>query len=199
MGKKAVDVVLFPEESVTEKAIEANAKLVERFGREIVLDRAGCLPHISLAMGCIEESDIGRAKGMLEKIVRERRLGELVTAGTAVSTNAAGEKVSAIVVAKTRELQRFHERVMEEFGAVFSYDVRAEMFYPSGEISESSLLWIKSYRERSSFRKYLPHITIGYGELEEAAGSMRFRAERVAMCHLGNHCTCRKIFVSVEL
>jgi hypothetical protein len=123
MGKKAVDVVLLPEESAAKGVIEANIKLVERYGRKIVLDEGRCLPHISLAMGCVEEDDIGRAKGMLEDIVKENPLGELLTAGVAVSVNRAGEKVSSIVVAKTRQLQRFHEKVMEVFGPVFSDDV----------------------------------------------------------------------------
>jgi hypothetical protein len=199
MGKKAIDVVLLPEGAMAGMAIEANGVLVERFGRAIVLDEAGCRPHISLSMGCIEDGDIGRAKGLLERIAGGNPLGELVTAGMAVNTNAVGEKVSAIVVAKTRVLQRLHEKVMEGFGPLFSYDVTVDMLYPGEEILESSLLWIKYYREKSAFRKFLPHITIGYGQLEEVPGSMRFRAERIAMCHLGNHCTCREVLASVEL
>ena len=58
MGRKAVDVVLLPSEQMMDKAIEANGELVKRFGGKIVLNRENCLPHISLAMGCVDERDI---------------------------------------------------------------------------------------------------------------------------------------------
>ena len=66
MGRIAVDVVLLPDETMTDKAIEMNAKLVKQFGSEIVLHKEKCLPHISLAMGCIDEEDITFIEKVLE-------------------------------------------------------------------------------------------------------------------------------------
>jgi hypothetical protein len=37
MSRIAVDVVLLPDEAMTDKAIEINAELVKKFGNEIVL------------------------------------------------------------------------------------------------------------------------------------------------------------------
>ena len=58
MNKIAVDVVLLPSDEMTDRAIRANTELVEKFGSEIVLNKKNCLPHISLAMGCINERDV---------------------------------------------------------------------------------------------------------------------------------------------
>ncbi len=77
MSRKAVDVVLLPDEAMTDRAIEINAELVERFGDEIVLNKESCLPHISLAMGCIEEADITPVEKVLEEIAKETSLPEL--------------------------------------------------------------------------------------------------------------------------
>ncbi len=199
MGKKAVDVVLLPEEAIMDKTIEVNRRLVERFGRKIVLDKESCLPHISLAMGCVDEKDIDNIGVVLRTIAGSLTLGCLKIVGVAVGTNSVGEKVSAFVMEKTRRLQMLHNEVMKELSGYFSYDVTADMLYPSGEVSDSSLFWIKYFREKSSFAKFLPHITIGYGEPEQYLFPQEFAASRLALCHLGNHCTCRKILVSVEL
>lgn len=198
MSKKAVDVVLLPDEVMAEKVIEANAKLVEKFGAEIVLDKEKCLPHISLAMGCIDESDIGEIEIVLRTIAQDFPQGPLRTAGIAVSTNTKGRKVSVLVVAKEKKLQSFHEEVMTELAEYMDSDVTESMIYPSGRIAGSSLLWIRNYRARSGFEKFLPHITLGYGELEDLSFPEQFTASKLALCHLGNHCTCREVLVSVE-
>ncbi|MHC4842594.1 MAG: hypothetical protein ACYTEE_02215, partial [Planctomycetota bacterium] len=71
MHKKAIDIVLLPEERITEKAIELNAKLVEKFGPKIVLDKNNCLPHISLAMGCIDDRDMSDISSTLKETIQK--------------------------------------------------------------------------------------------------------------------------------
>jgi 2'-5' RNA ligase len=199
MVKKAVDVVLLPEEAMMDRAIEENAKLVAKFGSEIVLDKSNCLPHISLAMGCINEADVVEIEKVFNKIAEERPVGKLKVCGIFTSVNAKGENVSVYVIEKTEQLQLLHEDVMERLHRYFSYDVTKEMIYGETNVAESTLLWIKKYHKRSSFANYLPHITIGYGWTKGLLSPIEFKASKLALCHLGNHCTCRKILVSVDL
>jgi len=199
MGKKAVDVVLLPDEAMTGEAIEANAELVRNFGKKIVLNKKDCLPHISLAMGCIDEKDVVSVEVILQSIAKECSLGDLKVLGVQVSENSAGEKVSAFEVEKTKELQSLHETVMESLEPYLGRDVTAEEVNDE-EVAETTLSWIKNYREESSFAKFFPHITIGYGELDNLPPfPIKFAASRLALCHLGNHCTCRRVLASVEL
>jgi 2'-5' RNA ligase len=197
MGKKAVDIVLLPDEAMTDRAIEANTELVRKYGAEIVLDKKSCLPHISLAMGCIEDSNISTAGKVLQQIAEQNPVGKLKIAGVQVAENVKGEKVSAFKVEKTQQLQAMHERVSQELNAYFSFDVTSDMIYGSEDVADTTLLWIRNYREKSSFERFSPHITIGYGQAEELAEPIEFRASQIALCHLGNHCTCRKVLVSV--
>jgi len=44
----------------------------------------------------------------------------------------------------------------------------------------------------------LPHISVGYGEITGLPSPIEFRATQLALCHLGNHCTCRKVLASAE-
>jgi 2'-5' RNA ligase len=224
MGKKAVDVVLLPDEAMTEEAIQANAELVKKFGKKISLNKKnsfdlvrrcspqvgsissprvaqdGCLPHISLAMGCVDEEDIALVERILRSITKECSLSELTVLGVQISKNAAGEKVSAFEVEKTEELQLLHEMVSEKLAPYLSCDVTSDMVCAEGEVEESTLLWIKNYRGKSSFDKFFPHITIGYGELSNFLSfPIKFAASKLALCYLGEHCTCRGILVSIEL
>jgi len=199
MSKIAVDVVLLPEGAMAERTIEANRELVDKFGEKIVLDKEKCLPHISLAMGCIEEKDIDAFGEILGETAEEAALEELVVVGIEVSENLLGEKVSVFEVERTEQLERFHYEVMEKVRPYFSYDVSGEMIYCGGEVAETTLEWIENYPEKSSFENFSPHITIGYGESGGMAFPIEFTASRLALCHLGNHCTCREVLVSVEL
>jgi len=77
MAKIAVDVVLLPSEEMAEKAIAANKELLKRNAAKIVLDKDKCLPHISLAMGCIDEKEIDEIDKILKAIANKTSLGQL--------------------------------------------------------------------------------------------------------------------------
>ncbi len=199
MSRKAVDVALLPSEAMMDRVIKVNAELVEKFSKKIVLNKENCLPHISLAMGCVAERDIADIEKVLEGITKESSVGNLRVLGIATSANSAGEKVLVLAVEKTDELQSLHEKVTDKLTGYLSYDVTSDMICGGEEIAESTLLWIKNYREKSSFANFSPHITIGYGEIVNGPFPIEFAVSKLALCHLGNHCTCRKILASYEV
>jgi len=198
MSRIAVDVVLLPSDEVAARAIEANMELLKQCPDKIVLDRENCLPHISLAMGCIDQRRIADAERILRAIAKERSLERLVSLGIRVTTNSAGEKVSVLELKKTPTLQSLHELVMNRLRAYLARHVTAEMVFSPPAAAESTLLWIRDYCEKSSFERFFPHITLGYGQLDDFPFPARFTAKTLALCHLGNHCTCRRILASVK-
>ena len=198
MSKIAIDVVLLPSDGMTDKAIEANRQLLRGGGDEIVLNKEGCLPHISLAMGCIDQPDIGHIGGILREIAGNCAVGRLRVAGIHVGASSTGKKVSAFQIEAAESLQSLHEEVMQKVGPYLSYDVAVDMLIGS-EVSESTLLWIRNYPRQSSFKDFFPHITIGYGEMSDFPSPVQFSPSRLALCHLGDHCTCRKVLASWAL
>jgi 2'-5' RNA ligase len=150
-------------------------------------------------MGCVDEKDIADVEKVLKPIAEQYPLGDLRVVGVIVSTNMLGEKVSVFEVEKTKSLQSLHEEVMENLAPYFSYDVTSDMIYAGAEVEESTLLWIKNYPEKSSFSNFSPHITIGYGEMNNFSFPIKFGVSKLALCHLGNHCTCREIILSIKL
>ena len=206
MAEIAVDVVLLPSEEMADKAIAANKELLKQCPDKIVLDKESCLPHISLAMGCINKRDIADIEKILQAIAKQSSLGQLSAIGIHTGTNSTGEQVSVLQIEKTETLQSLHEEVMEKLAPYFNYDVTADMVLSPPMASESTLAWIKNYSEKSSFEKFSPHITIGYGEINNflfppqgVLWTIKFTASKLALCHLGNHCTCRRILASAEL
>ena len=199
MSRIAVDAVLLPSEEVVAAAISANRELLKQCPDEIVLDKDSYLPHISLAMGCIDQRDLVCIERILQSIAEKRPPGHLVTLGISVGTNSVGQKVSVLELERTESLQSLHEEIMRGLAPHFSYQVTAEMVFSPPAAAESTLLWIRNYPEKSSFGRFFPHITLGYGHLDDFSFPPKFTALRLALCHLGNHCTCRRILASVQL
>ncbi|UCC97391.1 MAG: 2'-5' RNA ligase family protein [Phycisphaerales bacterium] len=199
MARIAVDVVLLPSEEVMDMAIEANRGLLRRDADKITLNKADCLPHISLAMGCIEETDIVNLGRILRPIAKNSAPGPLTVVGASVETDVAGDTVSVFKLKRTDRLQSLHETVMRELTPYFSYHLGADMVLSPPAASESTLRWIRDYPEKSSFENFSPHITIGYGQITDLPAAIEFHAAQLALCHLANHCTCRKVLTSEEL
>lgn len=199
MAKIAIDVVLLPSQELMDRVINANRGLLNRRTDNITLNKTDCLPHVSLAMGCIEETDIADIGTILHTVAENRLPGPLTVVAASIGTNATGEKVSLFDLKRTDKLQSLHETVMRELSPYFSYDVSAEMVLSPPSADEATLRWIKDYRQKSSFENFSPHITIGYGQIGDLPAPIEFHAAKLALCHLGNHCTCRKVLTSAEL
>jgi len=199
MAKIAVDVVILLSDEMTGLAIQANRELIQPSGGKITLNNDTCLPHISLAMGCIDEENIGRIEPILRETANESFPRELKVVGVYTGTSDTGGKVSLYHIEKTRTLQQLHENVMSNLSPYLTYDVRADMLLRPPEVEESTLAWIKNFPQQSSFAKFVPHITIGFGQANALDFPITFAPAKLALCHLANHCTCRKILVSVGI
>jgi len=199
MGQIAVDVVLLPDEAMTSRAIEINRRLVTNDHAEIVLNRKDCLPHISLAMGGIDEADVTAIQKRLESRARKTSVSQLRVVGVIASVNSRGETTSLLDVDRTEELQALHERVMQEMVPFFRYEVSEAMIHDD-VIAGTTLDWIRTYPQKAAYEHFRPHITIGSGQVPaDLSFPIPFRAARLALCHLGNHCTCRRVLAAVAL
>ena len=202
MPKLAVDIVLLPSEAMMDRAIDLNRLLLGHSNQGIILNKKDCLPHISLAMGCIEEEAVAPIHAVLAETAQQFPLLDLCAACVRAEKSAAGRIVSSIEIKRTAELQQLHEAIMRRLSPFFSYQVTAEMFFstpPEKTVDAAAISWVDSYPAQSSFTCFSPHITAGFGQSDHVLGPMRFRPAQLALCHLGNHCTCRRILAAVEL
>ncbi len=190
----AVDVVLLPPREVMEKAIEINRRIIDAEGNDIVLDMDKYIPHITLAMGCVEEKDLERVDFILNDIATSFRPVSMKT------VPSKGGK-AWIKIDKTRDIELLHEIVMIRMQKFFSYRVSTDMICHGEreEINDVTRDYIRKFPTASSFENYTPHITVGSGETAVEVGSFEFTSTELALCHLGNFCTCGKVLFSHTL
>lgn len=199
MTKLAVDIVLLPPDEIINLTVEFNRTLIKKFGRKIVLDKKHCLPHISLAMGCLDLGMLETARKILDRIAKETGKLDLTIDGIHIESRMDGNTNCLLRIEKTLRIQTLHERVMSELQSHFTYDADEAMFFSPEEIGSSTIQYVNTFREISGGKNFFPHITIGLGKLEPLKTPIHFTASTLALCHLGNHCTCRKIIASFPL
>ena len=198
MSKLAVDIVLLPDKPMTDKVLEMNAQLVENFESEIALGPDKYLPHISLCMGVLDEADQAYVTAALARIAAEHPQGTLRATNVVYGESESGKTVSLLEIENPPTLQKLPQRVVFEAGRFLDKDVTAEMVADQ-DVAETTLEWISRYRAKASFENFFPHITVGYGRLSVEARPMDFVASKLAMCHLGNHCTCKHVLFAEDI
>lgn len=195
----AVDVVLLPDEAMTKRVIEINRQLETSGPDRIALNPKDYLPHISLAMGCIDESDVESIRTRLETIAHAVPVKTLQAVGVTGCVNSRGGITCLLDIEKTPALQQLHEQVMDQMKPFFRYDVDATMLHDDA-VAPSTLEWIRTFAQKAAYEHYDPHITLGYGQVPpDLSFPIPFTVARLALCHLGNHGTCRKILATVVL
>lgn len=195
----AIDVVLLPDQTITDLAIRISRKLSLKHTDKIALNADTCLPHISLAMGAIDLRTINEVATILNDIAAVRHAFNLKVQAFRSSVINLGETISEFSIENSPDLQSLHETVMSRLRSFLSYDISAEMLLSPPAIEDFSLFWIRNYPKNSSFNNFSPHITLGSGTLEKMSFPPSFCAPTLALCHLGNYCTCRKVLYSWPL
>ncbi len=200
MRKRASDIVLLPSKATMEAALRLNQILLRRFEKKIVLHPNDCLPHLSLAMGALREEDLPAVAGRLEEIASQFPPVGLTFTEIGAGAIAGGQTVSTWEVEPTAALQSLHETVLNRMRPYLTDDVAAEDFIDFPNVQQTSVDWVNRYPAAAAFERFSPHITLGIGELgPDTSFPTHGTASRLALCHLGDFCTCRKVLFETEL
>lgn len=200
MSKIAIDIALLPSEEMMDQAIEINKELLGKTTGTIILDKEKSLPHISLCMGCVEENDVPKIKKILEDIAKNFSTFNLVAEKINADVTPTGRKVSCLYFKSSEKVQQFHEIIMKSLWSYLSYHVERSMLFNPPEVEEVTFSWIKSYAKKyNNPSLFNPHITVGFGETDKFKFPVSFTASTLALCQLGNYCTCRRVLFSTTL
>ena len=179
-------------------AISSNKRLCNS---NIVLNKNDCLPHISLLMGCLSFDKLERAQSMLKVIGSQHNAMKLYIPGIRTVNTPAGDVIT-LDIAPNEDLQQLHESVVNAFSPLISTDATDDDVLEAQRASGSTLDWINNFITQSSFKNFWPHITIGYlkeSGISEQIEPLSFTTSRLAICHLGNYCTCKVILKETSL
>ncbi len=197
-SKIAIDVALLPDRTMTEQAVAISQRQAETGGDKILLDPKTCLPHISLAMGVIDSDDIEPISDKLKEIAAGFTCLDLSADRYNQYTSPKGNILSEFTVARTEELYRLHTAVVTGMKDYLESEATVDMLYSPPPVEDITLGWIKSYLKNSSLENFKPHITLGFGQIENVNTPIAFNSNTLALCHLGNYCTCRKILHKIQ-
>jgi len=200
VGKIAIDIVLLPPDNIMDLSVKINSEMIKRFEPEQVLNKETCIPHATILMGVVDEQNLGEVKSILEEISKKFSALNLTIVKDYDSGRPNGDRGSTCFeIEKTEELMRLQEEIVEKCKPFLSYDGTVEMLFNPPEVNKLSLHWVNGFLQNSVGESYTPHITLGLGDVEGVDYPIKFRASRLAVCHLGNFCTCRKILGEVAL
>lgn len=156
------------------------------------------LPHISLAQFIIKEED-------LEKVLDELKFNfeRDYKFSLEIESLKNGSLMSSIIIRKNLNLINFQKRVFEIFE---KYNIEEQLhkedfLLDKDEIFDNSTIdWIKNFKENNLNQDSNFHITLGKGSLESLNSEFdNILIQNIIISHLGNYCTYKKILESVKL
>jgi len=199
MKKIAINVVLLPPDPVMDMALDWNQMLCKVRPANIALGKLQYLPHISMVMGCIREDQLAQANGLLQSIASQQSALALEVPNIRTVNGASGNTVITLDINPTRELAALHESIVNKFQRLITQDADEAAINDIPPISDDAIEWINHYIPDQCFDNFWPHITLGFGDPPPRFQPISFRASRLAICHLGNYCTCRTILAEAIL
>jgi 2'-5' RNA ligase len=188
----AIDVAILPPEPVSRLAKELSARLPAGDEERLVLDEQH-LPHITLTQQFVRVEELDLVMRDIDNLLQTVAPMPLRVCGSGVSGHTVW-----IEIERSAELAALHESLMEALRGVERPGGTPAAF-ADGDGRVRDLLWVSSYRLKSSFHAYAPHITIGHGAEPPHVEPVDFVADTVAVCQLGRFCTCRRALRSWTL
>lgn len=191
---KAIDIAILLPDEITELAIKLNKNLVGP--KNIQLNTKDQIPHITLLFGGADEQNLEEIHGKVLSITKQFPQLNLTI------SNIRYGGSTGLHITKTEQLINLQTKLVEEISPILNYKTTPKMYAGYPNIIEKTTGWVNNYPNISLGGNYDPHITIGDGKLDlEHLPKLpiKFKADAIAICHLGNLCTCNKILYRIQL
>jgi phosphoserine phosphatase len=180
------------------KARAVNARLRESFPAGYELDALHA-PHVTLLQRFVRAKDFDAVIAALAKILVAERPTELPLRVKGLDYAIwGGQAVTAIIVERTPELMRLHQKVIDAV-APFSVSGGTAAAFVGTQINAETIGWVETFIPKSSGANFVPHLTAGVASEEfvkrmkaEPYEAFTFKADAVAIYQLGNFGTAAK-------
>jgi hypothetical protein len=188
MSKIAIDVALFLPEEIENVCIGLNGR-----GKAYrSLGKTDFIPHLSLALGCVEESVIPKIIEIIKRVSSNFSPLPFTAEGISYNKREDGNR-SLMDIKKTPLLQKLHEAILNELITFFNGDASKEMLYKCEKLSKSTKFNLDHYVDSRAFSNYNPHLTLNCYDATYDGFPFSFTTDRIALCQVGQGCTCRKV------
>jgi len=157
-------------------------------------------PHITLLQRFVRAKDFDAVTAALTKVIVAERPTELRLKAKGYDYAMwGGRAVTALIVGRSPELMRLHQKVIDAV-APFAVSGGTAGAFVGAEINPETIGWVETFVPKSSGEKYVPHVTVGVAD-EDFVKRMKaepyepfpFSVEGVAIYQLGNFGTAAKM------
>ena len=196
----AVDIAILVPEPVRSLAIKLSRQ-VNPPG--FCLNEVDILPHVTLAMGFVEEVlSIKYRRAYFPKL--EKKVLSILEKFKPFEVTVERMEGRFLILKKGAELEKLHRQITVQVDFVQPANFGGAYFVKPGEvISDQTKEYTNSFKRENSFGNWIPHITIGWDEVGssklKAKFPQKFTANEVSICQLGEKNTCRKVLVKLRL
>ncbi len=197
MSSIAIDIILTLPEHIQEEIINLNKWLTG--SKDAFLQNSiNCIPHITILMGCVEESNIPELEIRLWQLSWKLKWLHIESLWIEKFTLPDGNLWPYVAIAESKELQYLYDSVIDILRPLMHYNVQREHFAVPEDINNITLEWTIRNTKKAKWAPFHPHISIGIGDMATTEYSRSFGAKWIGIYQIGNYCTCRKELFSLN-
>lgn len=191
----AIDIFLEPDQTMIARARAVNARLRANYPAGYQLD-ATHAPHVTLLQRFVRVKDLGAVTAAVAKVLAAERPADLqLTAKGIDYLMWGGLALTALIVERTPELMRLHEKIIDAV-TPFAVSGGTAAAFVGADANAETIGWVETFIPKSSGANYVPHVTSGVtpeGFVKQLKAehffAFTFRPVGVAVYHLGNYGT----------
>jgi 2'-5' RNA ligase superfamily len=194
----AIDVLLQPDPAMVSKANAVNARLRENYPAGYELD-ATHAPHVTLLQRFVRARDFDKMTMAVKQVLAAERPAALQLRASGIDyVMWGGVAVTVLVVERTPELMRLHQR-MSDAVAPSSVSGGTAAAFVGADANAETIGYVETFVPKASGAHYQPHVTAGVAT-EAFVKQMKavpfaaftFKPAGVAIYQLGNFGTASK-------
>ncbi len=156
----AIDVLLEPDQTMIGKSRAVNARLRGNYPGGYELD-ATHAPHVTLLQRFVRAKDLDAVTAAITKVLGAEHPTELQLKAKGLEYAIwSGLAVTAVVVERTPELMRLHQKVVDAV-APFSVSGGDAKAFVGADANPETIRCAETFIPKSSGDDYIPHVTVG--------------------------------------
>ncbi|MBT4446909.1 hypothetical protein HOA92_07395 [archaeon] len=208
MAIKAIDIVLVPPKEIQVLCFAVNKAAAKVAKSRFEFGQNDYVPHITLILGCVEETSIPKIQKLLQQLVVDYSVLDLELSGFGLYEKLNVQKKAYFQIELNDKLLALHTKVAE-IVRPYLLPCKDASVLVEGEktgISESSSRFLNNFLKDYAFENYHAHISLGCFDFEEKemlleniSLPIKFKASTVSIYQIGDGCTCREELYSVQL
>lgn len=200
MEKIEIDIALLLPERMNRICREINKQVSADAQSD--LSKTDNYPHITLAMGVVEETSLPKIIAKVQNVSRNAHTIPITVLGAETKKIRTGKTSYEFQVQKSSHLLDLHAVMMRSLSPFLCDDATDALFHIDEDetLHEVTAYWVENYaRHHSNPKTYDPHISLKCANGDYTGFPLHFSVSQIAVCRLGNYCTCRKSFAVIDL